>query len=612
MLDQVGQEVGPHIVGDDVAEGIGLGLQHAVLPILDGVVPGGDGVQHDLVANAQLLAEGHPGVKMGVVIGHHAVFLLPTDHGGVVDGVLAVGLAGPGLLLDGGGDGMTADGLVDLHARAQDVQMLVGKGLHAIVFGAGVGILPQLHIEGIGILGGVGQDGILDLQAIGEGHGILQAVGGDGQGALIGAGLGVPGNGDLHPNALDGVVAQIHGLGGPQDIGALGTVGAVGVGIAAPDVALVIGLGGADEGGGDGVGGDGVLAADEITGGDGDILQGAVHAHQSQLGGGDVIAPCGQLSGHAAQGLDLVIAVLGPLGIDVHDGTGHTQDGGGDGDGDLGAQAGIGGGQGDDGIALTHAGDEAGVADGGNGLVGGGVDGVIKLCVAGGQGVAKLPGGTLSHGDGIVLHGDAFCLVRLVVDIDLGGIDVVSAAGAVLAGGDSLEHMLALGQAVDLGDEQGVGVVALVQAELAYIFIIDVVGNIAHGPVLACVDVDGMTDEVDGVPDGCRVGSGVAGPGMVGVAAVPAGLGEGEVVALTFGLCVCDSGDLFRCVDAGDGIRSDQSQHQDQTKDPCEFTVFHRIPPSFFDLLPRASDLPHRSKIYVKYNKSTPLVKNFL
>ena len=171
-----------------------------------------------------------------------------------------------------------------------------------------------------------------------------------------------------------------------------------------------------------------------------------------------------------------------------------------------------------------------------------------------------------------------------MVDDDLGAVDVVSAAGAVLAGGDRLEDVLALGQAVDPGDEQGVGVVALIQAELAHKFIVDVVSNIAHGPVLTGVDVDGIADEVDGIPDGFGVGGGVAGPGVVFVTAVPAGGGEGEIVAFTALLCVGDGGGdgFIRRAGAGDGAGQDHGKGQDQTQNALECAVFHRIPPSFF------------------------------
>ena len=288
MGDQVLEEVGPHGIGDDVAEGIGLGLQHAVFPVADGVVPGGDGVQHDLVAEPQLLAEADPGIKIGVVVGHDAVFLFPADHGGVVDGVFAVGLAGPGLLLDGGGDGVAADGLVQLHDGPQDVQMLLGEGLHAVVLGTGVGVLPQLGVEGVAVGIGIGQTHILDGQGVAEGQAFLDAVGGDGQLALIGAGGGIGGDKDLHPDILQGVVGDVRGLGGPQNVHALAAVGAVvgrdgAGGAAVAQIAAVVGLGGAQEGGGHIGRSDDVFAADEVAGGDGDVLQGGVHAHESDL-----------------------------------------------------------------------------------------------------------------------------------------------------------------------------------------------------------------------------------------------------------------------------------------------------------------------------------------
>ena len=614
--------MGPHGVGDDVAEGVGFMLQDAVFPVGDGVVPGGDGVQDDLVADAKLLAEADPGVEIAVIIGHDAADLLPADHGGVVDIIGTVGLAGPGLLQDGGGDGVAADGLVQLHDGPQDVEMLLGEGFHAVVFGAGVGILPQLHVEGIAVGGNVGQDRILDGQAVAEGKALVDAVGGDGQGAFIGAGGGIGRDSDLHPDTLQGVVGHVRGFGGPEDVHALGAVIAVvgrdgPGGAAVAQVAAVVGLRRAQEGGGDIGRSDDVLAADEVAGGDGDVLQCRIHADQSQLAQGLVIFPGGQAFGENALALGLLIAVLGPLGIDVHDAAAQTGNGGDDLDTDLCRQTGGLGGQGDLGGAGSHGGNKARGADGGDGLIIGGVDPVGQLGVAGADGVPQLPGAALGEGDRRLFHRDAFCHIGRMVDDDLGAVDQRSAACACPAGGHGLEGMRALGQAVEGGDLPGILVAGQVEVVLTLAHAVDEVLHIAHRPVAAGIDVDLVAHEIHGVPDGAGITAGIVGPDMGAALAHrgPARLGEGEAVAVALRLGVGNGGGngfgCFGCADARRGGAQRHHKGHRHAQKACECTVFHRIPPSFFDPYPQRFRLALKMQIYVHYNNPPTVVNHF-
>ena len=116
MLDELAQEVGPHAPPALGSDRVFLGLHRPVLPVREVAVPGRDAVYHDLVADAESLVERHPLVEVGEVVGEPAPALGPLHHRRVVDGVGAVGLAGPCVLVDSGCDGVAADGLVQFHA----------------------------------------------------------------------------------------------------------------------------------------------------------------------------------------------------------------------------------------------------------------------------------------------------------------------------------------------------------------------------------------------------------------------------------------------------------------------------------------------------------------
>ena len=116
MLDELAQEVGPHAPPALGSDRVSLGLHRPVLPVREVAVPGRDAVYHDLVADAESLVERHPLVEVGEVVGEPAPALGPLHHRRVVDGIGAVGLAGPCVLVDGGCDGVAADGLVQFHA----------------------------------------------------------------------------------------------------------------------------------------------------------------------------------------------------------------------------------------------------------------------------------------------------------------------------------------------------------------------------------------------------------------------------------------------------------------------------------------------------------------
>ena len=109
----------------------------------------------------------------------------------------------------------------------EQVASMVGSGRHKKVILVGADKMSSMVDYSDRATCPIFGDGAAAILVEATTEDLLNAVGGDGQGALIGACGGIRGDRDLHPDILQGVVAHVCGLRGPEDVHALGAVVAV-------------------------------------------------------------------------------------------------------------------------------------------------------------------------------------------------------------------------------------------------------------------------------------------------------------------------------------------------------------------------------------------------
>ncbi len=209
MTGKIVQEVLPKSDIPAAAHRIALRLHGAIFPVGKGISPGKDTVDHHLVRDADLiLTEGYPGIKIAVVIRKLIPRLRPPDHGRIVNLIGAVGLSAPGVLNHRSRYGIAADLPVFLHDRTQNLQMLLGEGLHAVILGAAVRILPQTDIKRK--LFGIWKHHILHQQTVCKFQGFLKPLCLHRQSPRVQARLRVRGYSKLHPYGLQAVKGNIY------------------------------------------------------------------------------------------------------------------------------------------------------------------------------------------------------------------------------------------------------------------------------------------------------------------------------------------------------------------------------------------------------------------
>ena len=438
--------------------------------------------------------------------------------------------------------------------------MLVRERGDAVVFRGGIRVLPQFHVEVLLILCRIRQRSGLHLDGVGECERRFHPVCGGGQRGGVGAGLGVLRYGERYPDVLHLIGLHRDRAALVEDVVAFGAVGLGGGGhlavrVSVAEIAAVVCPGGLDERGRDVAFGDDVAALRrQVVCGDRQVRDGGADRGERDLAVDLVVLPCFQRPVVRREGLHLVEPLLRVLRIGVHDAAGQVRCHPGDGDVDDLADAGRSRGHGDGGGSRRDRGDRAICADCGDTRVAARVGHVIDGRVIGRHRIRDpLAVANAQRHRGRV-ECDAGDHVRLMGHDDLGAVDQrVRGIRVPLACGHRLEHVLTFVKPGERRDFRLVDVGGVVQAVRAFFRSVNIVFHLAHGPVLACIDVDCAAEESDRIPDVLRreaVGWRL-GPRMHVVARIPGVVGEREVVAVAGDLGVRDGGGLHGL----DGLR---------------------------------------------------------